>query len=57
MDSGARTGLSILAIGAIAVIALMVKLRGHMLFEVVLGIFLALQIANAVLILRGAHRR
>ena len=57
MDSSSRTGLSILSIGAIAVIALMVKLRGHLLFEVVLGIFLALQIANAVLILRGAGRK
>ncbi len=57
MDSSSRTGLSILFIGAIAVIALMVKLRGHLLFEVVLGVFLALQIANAVLILRGAGRK
>jgi hypothetical protein len=56
MDSGSRTGLLLLSIGAVAVIALMVKLRGHLLFEAVLGLFLALQVVNAVLILRGAKR-
>lgn len=56
MDSGSRTGLSILAIGALAVVALMVKVRGHLLYEVVLGIFLALQVVNAVLIVRSDRR-
>jgi hypothetical protein len=56
MDSGSKTGLMLLSLGAVAVIALMVKLRGHMLFEVILGIFLALQLLNAVLILRGTKR-
>jgi membrane protein implicated in regulation of membrane protease activity len=57
MDSGSRTGLGLLAIGVAAVIALMLKLRGHMLFEVVLGVFLVLQIVNAVLIVRSADRK
>jgi hypothetical protein len=56
LDSGSKTGLMLLSLGAVAVIALMLKLRGHMLFEVVLGIFLALQVLNAVLILRSTKR-
>ncbi|SEG17894.1 hypothetical protein SAMN05421819_2077 [Bryocella elongata] len=56
MDSGSKTGLTLLSIGAVAVVALMIKLRGHLVFEIVLGVFLALQVVNAVLILRSAKR-
>jgi hypothetical protein len=56
MDSGSKFGVGLLVAGMVCVLLLMVRLRGHGLYELVLGLFLAAQVVNLVLILRGRRR-
>ena len=56
MDSGSKTGATLLAVGMAAVLYLMYRVRAYPKYELVLLLFLIGQIVNLVLIVRDARK-
>jgi hypothetical protein len=57
LDSGSKFGVGLLGAGMICVLLLMLKVRGHLGFELICALFFAAQATNLWFILRGSSKR
>lgn len=57
LDSATKMGIALLLVGMAAVIALMLKLHGHLLYEAILAAFLIGQVVNLAILVKGSMKR